>query len=53
MCKKRKAPLVAEPSQRLIPLDLSGAGGAGDGGDAGGNVSVLSRRLHSSLHPLP
>jgi hypothetical protein len=29
MCKK-KAPLVAEPFHRLIPLDLSGAAGNAD-----------------------
>ena len=68
MCKKEKAPLVAEPSsQRLIPLELSGAcGGACDnagGGACGprgacgacGNVSVVFRLPippGSSLHPL-
>jgi hypothetical protein len=62
MCKKRKAPLVAEPSQRLIPLDLSaaagnadgGAGGAGGGACAGGISGVFRLPIptSSSLHPL-
>jgi hypothetical protein len=54
--------LVAEPSQRLIPLELSGGacgnagGGAGGGlracGGACGNVSVFFLRPHPFLHPL-
>jgi hypothetical protein len=43
--------LVAEPSQRLIPLELSGGGACG----ACGNVSVvflLQLPTGSSLHPL-
>jgi hypothetical protein len=57
MCKKRKPPLVAEPSsQCLIPLELSGACGSSCGnadGVAGGrcgacgacgNVSVIFLR---------
>ena len=58
MCKKKKAPLVAEPSsQRLIPLELSGgvcgsscgnadgvAGGRCGACGACGNVSVVFLR---------
>jgi hypothetical protein len=63
MCKKKKAPLVAEPFHRLIALNLSGAAGNAGGGAGGvhrgacgacGNVSVVARLpiLRPSLHPL-
>ena len=37
--------LLAEPSQRLIPLDLSGDGDSGDGAPAVGNACDALGRL--------